>query len=163
MLKRLGTKTVGGVATASLMCGVGGGAANAASDSSAPTRSAVVATDVKSVANTLTEAQWRAMAADARRSGDMTTARQAEAYANGKIPVKRVWFAVAKKAVVYMLRHGASKLPGPLKKYAGQAAKVLEDMDEWKESAMVLGLSRAGVPPDIALDLAKVINGLLPV
>lgn len=143
----------------SLVSGVSAGSARAATHSHASVQAA--SSQSGSVADILTKEQWHAMAAEARKNGDYRTARQATAFANGQGGFERVWWSIAKKAVVYMLRHGASKLPSSLRPYASKAANVLENMDKFEEAALTLGLAKAGIPPDVANDMAKAIAALI--
>lgn len=75
---------------------------------------------------------------------------------------------IIRKLVVAGLRHGgvwAGKIVGKLhkrsgdflKRNGGKVADAIEDVESWSETALTLALVKAGVPADIAKDLAMAI------
>ncbi|MFE9370776.1 hypothetical protein ACFYM2_13540 [Streptomyces sp. NPDC006711] len=75
---------------------------------------------------------------------------------------------IVRKLVVAGLRHGgvwAGKIVGKLhrksgdflKRNGGKVADAIEDVESWSETALTIALVKAGVPADIAKDLATAI------
>ncbi|MCF3124013.1 hypothetical protein IPZ68_30535 [Streptomyces arenae] len=75
---------------------------------------------------------------------------------------------IIRKLIVAGLRHGgvwAGKVVGKLhkksgdflKRNGGKVADAIEDVESWSETALTIALVKAGVPADIAKDLAMAI------
>ncbi len=75
---------------------------------------------------------------------------------------------IVRKLIVAGLRHGgvwAGKIVGKLhkksgaflKRNGGKVADAIEDVESWSETALTIALVKAGVPADIAKDLATAI------
>lgn len=75
---------------------------------------------------------------------------------------------IIRKLIVAGLRHGgvwSGKIVGKLhkksgdflKRNGGKVADAIEDVESWSETALTLALVKAGVPADIAKDLAMAI------
>jgi hypothetical protein len=73
---------------------------------------------------------------------------------------------IIRKLIVAGLRHGgvwAGKIAGKVSKRAGdylarngaKIADAIEDVEGWTETALAVAMVRAGVPTDIATDIAK--------
>ncbi|MFB4162814.1 hypothetical protein ACE1TI_02995 [Alteribacillus sp. JSM 102045] len=84
----------------------------------------------------------------------------------------QIWASITKKAVQKALRYGgtyagdlikripykwADKAGDSISKYGNKAADVLEELNNFTESAVALGLTKAGIPPADALYIAKFI------
>ncbi|MFF9309593.1 hypothetical protein ACF1BS_01635 [Streptomyces sp. NPDC014748] len=75
---------------------------------------------------------------------------------------------IIRKLVVAGLRHGgvwAGKIVGKLhkksgnflKRNGGKVADAIEDVESWSETALTIALVKAGVPADIAKDIAMAV------
>ena len=67
----------------------------------------------------------------------------------------QVWGALAKKALVTLLRHGGSKVPGRFGKYATKMANALERLEDLEEVAIATAFMKVGMPPHLAWDAAR--------
>jgi hypothetical protein len=106
---------------------------------------------------------------------DTAEIAQFEAYANsleGKASAKPKqgfgWSTIVRKLVVAGFRHGGVWLGKVLKhvspkagryasRYGNKIADAIEAVENWGEHALTLALVRAGLPYDVAIDLAKAI------
>ncbi|MFI1681522.1 hypothetical protein [Streptomyces sp. NPDC020607] len=81
---------------------------------------------------------------------------------------ERIWGTVARKLIVAGIRHGGTwlgKILGKVhkktgdfvKRNGGKIADAIEDVEGWSETALTIAMVKAGVPTDIAKDLAHAI------
>lgn len=70
-------------------------------------------------------------------------------------PTTQVWGAIAKKALIQLLRHGGTKVPGRFGKWAKKMANALEDLDRMEETAIAIAFMKVGMPPNLAWDAAR--------
>ncbi|TCP62653.1 hypothetical protein [Baia soyae] len=74
----------------------------------------------------------------------------------------QAWSAIGKAAVKFLLRNSdklikslPAKYRGPVYKWRNKTLSVLDDLDVWKESAIIAGLVKVGVPPAEARLIAQ--------
>jgi hypothetical protein len=107
---------------------------------------------------------WREVAARASAAGDEDGARVANTMA-GRVAgdslaarggsTQNIWTTIAKKAVLQALRYGTNKLPAKIRPYANKLINVVEEIDQFQQGAVVLALTKAGVPSDVAVAAAQ--------
>ncbi|MGM7703017.1 hypothetical protein ACSVDE_14900 [Pseudalkalibacillus sp. Hm43] len=88
----------------------------------------------------------------------------------GKEAEPQIWVSIGKKAVVLAVRHGGFALSNLIKKipyrwaqsssksiakYGNKAANVIEEINNFTETGVTLGLVKAGIPPSDARNIAK--------
>jgi hypothetical protein len=107
---------------------------------------------------------WREIAARASAAGDEDGARVANAMAgrasgdssaNSGGSTRNIWTTLAKKAVLQALRYGTNKLPAKIRPYVNKIINVVEEIDQFQQGAVVLALTKAGVPSDVAVAAAQ--------
>ncbi|WP_258055083.1 hypothetical protein [Streptomyces sp. Ru71] len=160
------------VATAAMALGVAAPLAEA-TEAQSLARTTVTSTDEP----TFTAAEVRDLIERMKADGGSDTAEiaQFEAYADrleGKGPTKPMpgfgWSTIVRKLVVAGFRHGGVWLGKVLKRVSPKAAKyaskhgnkiadAIDAVENWGEHALALALMKAGLPHDIAGDLAKAI------
>lgn len=143
------------VAGCSLL-GVGAMAGQAHAAPSAPSTTATVVEDAVSK---YTASDWRELQGQALKDGETALARYfagraATAERGGTNATTNGWTSWGRKAAIYALRHGSSKLPAAIRPYAAKIATALEATEVWEKAAVVWTLSRAGIPADVAIATA---------
>jgi hypothetical protein len=63
--------------------------------------------------------------------------------------------ALAKKALLEVLRHSISKVPAKIRPYVNKIIGVVEDLQQFQQTAVVTALVHAGVPSDVAAAAAQ--------
>lgn len=157
MTKRLLITASGMIMTAALLCGpVAATAATAA-----PIGQTGAAQSVP--LSGWTTSDWQEVAERARAAGDidgavvsLRMAERVEAGApTGQPGARNIWTTIAKKAVIQALRYGVNKLPAKMRPYVNKIIDVVEDIDQFQQGAVVLALTKAGVPYDVAVTAAQ--------
>lgn len=107
-------------------------------------------------------ADWREVAERSRAAGDLDGAAAAEAMADradrGEGPdlgQRNIWTSIAKKAVIQVLRYSVDKLPKKIRPYASKIIKVVDEIDNFQEKAVVAALIHVGIPADVAAATAQ--------
>ncbi|WIK82454.1 MULTISPECIES: hypothetical protein [Micrococcus] len=107
----------------------------------------------------LTAEDWERIAAHARAAGDSEGAKVAIAEASrlrGHVEPGPKWVAgVAKRAIITAFKHGRSYIPKSFRRYTDKIVHVLETTDVWEQSILTAALMSAGLPPDVAADVAR--------
>ena len=153
-------------------------AATEAQNSGAPAATSVLEAEAANSSDlAFTAADVRDLIQRIKADGGADTAQlaQFEAYANslegksaGK-PMQRFgWSTIVRKLVVAGFRHGGVWMGKVLKhvspkagryasRYGNKIADAIDAVENWGEHALTLALMRAGLPSDVAGDLAKAI------
>ena len=63
--------------------------------------------------------------------------------------------SLAKKALLEVLRHSISKVPAKIRPYVNKIIGVVEDLQQFQQTAVVSALVHAGVPSDVAATAAQ--------
>lgn len=152
-------------ATAALAIGLAAPAALAAAPKST-TVAAPIATANSSTMKmpTITAGQWRAVARQATKAGNLEVAQDALAMAsrteqkaksgNSNDVQARGWIGVGKKALVWALRNGAQWIPAKFRPYAFKLAAALERITVTTQSKLTFAFQAVGVPYHISKDAA---------
>lgn len=158
MTKRVFTLAAGMVVTTALLCGP---IATTAAATAAP----VGLTSVQQAEGISgwSAADWREIAERARAAGDLEGAevstrmavRVDAGGANAGSGARNIWTTIAKKAVIQALRYGVNKLPAKIRPYVNKIINVVEEIDQFQQGAVVLALTKAGVPYDVAVAAAQ--------
>jgi hypothetical protein len=135
----------------------------AASTTSGPPLAASAPTSQSTAAAGWGASDWRDLAQRARAAGDpdgaavsVLMAERAEAEGRrSPADARNIWTTIAKKAVIQALRYGADKLPAKIRPYVAKIIDVVEEIDQFQQGAVVLALTKAGVPYDVAVTAAQ--------
>lgn len=108
-------------------------------------------------------ADWRDVAERARTAGDIDgaaistqmAARADTGSPTGGADTRNIWTTIAKKAVIQALRYGVNKLPAKMRPFVNKIINVVEEIDQFQQGAVVLALTKAGVPYDVAVTTAQ--------
>lgn len=108
----------------------------------------------------LSAEDWEIIAARARSAGDSEGAKAAQAEASrvrgSGLEAGPMWVtSVAKKALIAAFKYGRSYIPKRFLPYTDKIVRVLETTDAWEQSVLTAGLMAAGLPPDLARDIAR--------
>lgn len=106
-------------------------------------------------ADGLNSAEWRALAQRAEAVGDTAGASASRAMAERSTATatdgaRNIWSALAKKALLQVLRYGINKVPAAIRPYVSKIIGVVEDLEQFQQAAVVTALVHAGVPADVA-------------
>lgn len=112
---------------------------------------------------TWSASDWREVAERARTAGDLDgaavsmrmAARAGAGNATGRVDPRNIWTTIAKKAVIQALRYGVNKLPAKMRPFVNKIINVVEEIDQFQQGAVVLALTKAGVPYDVAVTAAQ--------
>ncbi|WP_144765924.1 hypothetical protein [Curtobacterium sp. 9128] len=156
MTKRTLTMTTGIVVATALLCGpVAATAASAAAPSGANS------IQVQPLAGWTTR-DWQEVAERARAAGDaegavaaLAASEHVASTATGDPVHRNIWTTIAKKAVVAALRYGTNKLPAAIRPYVNKIINVVEEIDQFQQGAVVLALTKVGIPYDVAVTTAQ--------
>lgn len=157
MTKRLLLASTGIAISTALLCGP-----VAATAATAATATPAKATQSLTL-STWSAADRREVAERARTAGDLDGAAvsmEMAAHVDAGIPVERadsrnIWTTIAKKAVIQALRYGVNKLPAKMRPYVNKIIDVVEEIDQFQQGAVVLALTKVGVPYDVAVTAAQ--------
>lgn len=129
--------------------------------SAAPLTASAAMTQINN-APTITSLDWTDVAARAMAAGDHEGAaaslevRDALTEAEGaKAAPRNIWTALAKKAVIEVLKHASSKLPAKIRPYAMKIVGVIEQINSFQQTALVSALTHAGIPYDVSVATAQ--------
>lgn len=156
MIRRTLTTTAGMLIATALLCGpVTATAATAQTPAgTTPTQARVV--------EGWTAADWREIADRARTAGDAAGSTAALAMSehigsatSGDPAQRNIWTTIAKKAVISALRYGTNKLPAAIRPYVNKIINVVEEIDQFQQGAVVLALTKVGIPYDVAVTTAQ--------
>jgi len=158
MTKRAFTMAAGMLVTTALLCGP---IATTAAATAAPVGLSSAQQTVG--INGWSAEDWREIAERARAAGDLEGAdvsiRMAERVdvggATAGSGARNIWTTIAKKAVIQALRYGVNKLPAKIRPYVNRIINVVEEIDQFQQGAVVLALTKAGVPYDVAVTAAQ--------
>jgi hypothetical protein len=161
MTKRVLITSAGMIITTALLCGPT--TATVANATTATTGTAPTAASLKASLDEWTAADRREVAGRARAVGDLegaaVSAHLAERIEAGsgqhQNGTRNILTTVAKKLILQALRYGVNKLPAIIRPYASKIVNVIEDLNEFQQGTVVLALTKAGVPHDVAVATAQ--------